>query len=532
MRTSTACLQCRTGKRKCTPDPGHTNGPCRQCHQRRLPCSQVINRPQQELHSPSPTEAVVEAVKHPYSTEVLNLVDLYFDYIHDKPHILFHEPSLKGSVRDGSVSRTVLLSLIAISARFSNDPGVRARGPAYAQGSKACFKADLERVRIENVQAAIVIANICLAEGDSRAESLYYGANHPLAIRMAQMLDLASGNDGDDGITREVKRRIWWTCFIVDVWSSGGGSLARQLQVGKHQPRLPLEEITFLDLQPGEKDLTDAAWRAGIWSHMVGMIELYKEIQDLLRYLVATTQWDEDFIESTVHGLAVRLLAFEERLGPELDFSPENVARHARRGTGRLFTGFHLGYQYYCMVLFYQYLDKSRPSTRNGAAYADRCTLHARRFCDILRTAREWPEAEAMHNINAHITIVSSSVLLHNYMFGDASELADTKARLESNLEFMVKLRRYWPSVELMINRLNVFLRSCVRSSSNNTHRFDKWMVKFLQEYSMTLAEKEEEPESPQVQHDLYEHGFSQRSLTMQGVISTFGSDARTIFSY
>ncbi|KAF3137223.1 hypothetical protein TWF703_005145 [Orbilia oligospora] len=487
MRTSTACLQCRTAKRKCTRDQG--NGPCKQCHQRQVSCSKAIVRQHSQqtnvLNLPSSAEAVVEAVRHPYSTEVFDLVDLYFDYIHDKPHILFHEPTLKTSVRNGSVSRTVLLSLIAISARFSDNPAVRALGPAYAQA---------------------------------------------LAIRMAQMLDLASGNENDDGITRELKRRIWWTCFIVDIWSSGGGSLARQLQVGEHQPRLPLEEIAFLELRPGERDLGDAAWKTGIWSHMVRMIELYKEIQDLLRYLVATTQWDENFIENTVHGLAVRLLAFEEKLGLELTFSAENVARHARRGTGRLFTGFHLGYQYYCMVLFYQYLDKSRPSTRNGAAYADRCKLHARRFCDILRTVRQWPKAEALHNINAHITIVSSSVLLHNYMFGDASELADTQARLESNLEFMVKLRRYWPSVELVINRLNVFLRSCVSSTSKNTHRFDKWMVKFLQEYSMTLAEKEEEeePRSPQSQMDAYDDGFSQRNLTMKGVISTYGSD-RTV---
>ncbi|KAF3916487.1 hypothetical protein ABW20_dc0100676 [Dactylellina cionopaga] len=242
---------------------------------------------------------------------------------------------------------------------------------------------------------------------------------------MAQMLDLTSSNGVDDGITRETKRRIWWTCFICDIWSSGGGSLARQLDVAEHQPRLPLEEVTFIELQPGEADLTDAAWKAGIWSHMVGMIELYKEIQDLLRYLVATTQWDEDFIESTVHKLAVRLLAFEDRLAPEFDFSAENVARHARRGTGRLFTGFHLGYQYYCMI-----------------------------------------------------------------------------------------------------NRLNAFLRSCVSSNSNNTHRFDKWMVKFLQEYSMTLDEKEESVETPSAHPDMYEYGFNQRSRTMQGVISTFGGDA------
>ncbi|KAK6538411.1 hypothetical protein TWF694_011287 [Orbilia ellipsospora] len=525
MRISTACLQCRTGKRKCSPD--HTGSPCRQCLQRKQSCSHERNyarhRLDRHIRSPLLSEAdPVEAVRPPYSEEVANLIDLYFDYIHDKPHVIFHEPSFKKGVKEGWATRGLVLCMIALSARFAEDPEIRSRGPAYAQGAKSCFKAELERVCIENVQAAIIIANICLAEGDSRAESLYYA----LAIRMAQMLDLVSGSARDDGIAREIKRRIWWTCFIVDIWSSGGGSLSRHFHIAEVQPRLPLEEVTFLRLQPGEPDLVDSTWKAGIWTHMVGMIEIYKEIQDLLRYLVATPQWDEEFIETTVRGLAVRLLAFEERLIPDFEFTAENVERHARRGTGRLFTGFHLGYQYYCMVLFYQYLDKSRPATRNGAAYAEQCKFHARRFCDIIKVARERPEAEAMHNINAHITIVSSSVLLHNYMFGDAEELEGTKARLESNLEFVVKLRRYWPSVELMINRLNVFLRNCVTSSSNNTHRFDKWMVKFLQEYSMTLDEKEVNAESINTLDGASEYGFSQRGLTMQGVISTFGDDA------
>jgi hypothetical protein len=40
---------------------------------------------------------------------------------------------------------------------------------------------------------------------------------HPaLATRMAQIFKLGDKNEGDDDISREVKRRIWWTCFIVD----------------------------------------------------------------------------------------------------------------------------------------------------------------------------------------------------------------------------------------------------------------------------------------------------------------------------
>jgi hypothetical protein len=268
---------------------------------------------------------------------------------------------------------------------------------------------------------------------------------------MALILDLASTNDADDGVSREIKRRIWWTCFLVDIWSSGGSSLSRQLPTTNYRPRLPVEEVMFFNLLPGDGDISDAIWRPGMWSHMVAMVEIYKEIQDLIRYLAVITEWDEDFIETTVDGLAVQLLAFDGRFGPELQFSSANMAKNVERGLGRVFTGFHLGYQYYCMVLFYQYLDKNRPPTANGIAYANRCKLHARRFCDILKVSREHEQAEALHNIIAHITVVASSVLLHTYIFGDVSELQDTMTRLESNMEALVSLREYWPSVELMV---------------------------------------------------------------------------------
>jgi hypothetical protein len=272
-----------------------------------------------------------------------------------------------------------------------------------------------------------------------------------IAIRMALILDLASANNTENGISREIRRRVWWTCFLVDIWSSGGSSLSRQLTVTDCRPRMPVNELMFFNLQPKDEDITETMWQPGMWSHMVGMVEIYKEIQDLIRYLVVITEWDEEFIETTVNRLAVQLLAFEERFEPEIQFSSENLALNVDRGLGRLFTGFHLGYQYYCMLLFYQYLDKNRPPTANGDDYARRCKFHARKFCDILKASQENKQAAALHNIIAHITVVSSSVLLHTYIFGDMSELQDTKTRLESNMEVLVQLRNYWPSVELMV---------------------------------------------------------------------------------
>jgi hypothetical protein len=52
--------------------------------------------------------------------EVLYLVDLYFKFIHDKAHSLFHEQSFKSSVANGTASRHVLLSMIGLSARYDH----------------------------------------------------------------------------------------------------------------------------------------------------------------------------------------------------------------------------------------------------------------------------------------------------------------------------------------------------------------------------------------------------------------------------
>jgi hypothetical protein len=40
------------------------------------------------------------------------------------------------------------------------------------------------------------------------------------------------------------------------------------------------------------------------------------------------------------------------------------------------------------------------------------------------------------------------------------------------------------------INRLVVFQKNCIRSLSRNTHRFDKWMVKFLIAHALALEDK------------------------------------------
>lgn len=64
----------------------------------------------------------------------------------------------------------------------------------------------------------------------------------------------------------------------------------------------------------------------------------------------------------------------------------------------------------------------------------------------MLKAPREVSGAEALYNIVRHIRIVSSSVLLYTYLFGEPHELEKSQERLR-----LVQLRSYWSSVEMMV---------------------------------------------------------------------------------
>ena len=331
---------------------------------------------------------------------------------------------------------------------------------------------------------------------------------------MAQLLKLAIENPADDNVSREVKRRVWWSLYLIDRWASAGLGLPRQFHIGGLAPRLPMDEVVFSALQSGSVVENIEVWQQGIWAHMITLVQIFGHIQDLNKELVDRPQWDEDYIESAVLSISTQLAEFERELPATMVYTLENLTFQVQRGVGRTFVALHLGYHHYATLLYYQYLDQHRPATLNGRMYSQRCKYHATAFCEIIRNSGEHGQAEALYNIVGHMTVVSSSVLLHTLLFGHDDELPMARQRLESNFKALVRLREFWPSVDLMVslaqssantwtylatsvdlpqmNRLTTFQNACLRTAQLDTHRFDKWMVKFLLQHALALDEKDE----------------------------------------
>ncbi|KXJ85637.1 hypothetical protein Micbo1qcDRAFT_141315 [Microdochium bolleyi] len=416
--------------------------------------------------------------------------------MHDKAHGLFHEASFRDRVARGTASRGVLMAMGGLCARFSPRPQSRRRGPEFAAAAKKALGEDIGRITLENAQTALLLVHVATGECDPDAASIYF----VVASRMVQILKLRDGSDDDDAVTRETKLRIWWSCFILDTWSSRGANIRRQFMADhgpEGRPRLPMEESVFSSLKPGDPEPADRG--RGLWACVVELIEIYTHIQDFHLDLATSEIWDDEAIATIVAAFEARMRVLEDSLAPSMSYTPANLGRYISRGLGDAFLAFHLGLNHYYTLLYYLYLDQRRVHkthsvstiTSRGQAYAEKCKHYATQVSDILHTARQRDGCALVYNIVSHVTVVSSSVLLHTYLFGDVGDLPAAKDRLQSNFETLVLLRQYWPSVELMTKRLVIFQDNCLRSlSREDTYRFDRWMMRFLLEHWLALEDK------------------------------------------
>jgi hypothetical protein len=268
---------------------------------------------------------------------------------------------------------------------------------------------------------------------------------------MAQILRLPEPAAEDDGITIESKLRTWWSLYMIDQWSSAGLNIPRQIQ-DTNKFRLPMPELVFQNLTPGQAIDSDVqTHRSGLWGYMVILVKIFGHIQHLHRQLADGTL-DDSGTESATRQLANELDSFIQYLPIDLQLTNANMKRHATLGIGRAFVALHLGYHHYATLLYFPYLGTQLSHVPDHELFASRCKHHAVALSDLLKSSDETESCEALYFIVAHMTVTSSSALLHTLLFGQEKELFDTKRRLYYNFQILLRLKSYWPGVDLMVS--------------------------------------------------------------------------------
>lgn len=192
MKLATACDPCRLSRRRC--EHRAIGQACALCESKRIRCSFVPTRPskaktirpaeapigsQPTLLDVSDTPAVAAAsgslrIEALPKAVVREMVEHYLTKVHNRPHSLFHPQSLMHSVDDGCIKRTLLYAICSMGCRFTADASLASLEPAFVAEAKRLLQVDFENVCVENIQACILVANLCAAQLQQHAEALYF----------------------------------------------------------------------------------------------------------------------------------------------------------------------------------------------------------------------------------------------------------------------------------------------------------------------------------------------------------------------
>ncbi|KAF2022380.1 hypothetical protein BU24DRAFT_338881 [Aaosphaeria arxii CBS 175.79] len=490
MRIASACKECRSKKRRCKV---RDYGPCEQCARKGTSCSLDLGNRLPKVPaflSPPVVQGPVEVLSTAFAIE---LVDLYLELLHGKPHTLFHPSRLRQQVRESSLSDRLLYSIAGLAARFHPSPLVQSKREHYIELAKADLKACMDDFSLATIQACILVGHLCGAENDRNRESLFFA----VGFRIAHIVELPQPKVTDDWITREQRVRTWWSLYMTDRWSSAGLDLSKQMPDNDFVP-YPMHELDFYAMDADTPAAGIESQRIGLWAQMVRLARIFGQVRDLHKQH-ADGRLNNFEIEIVTARLSQDIESFVRELPPEQRIDESNLSAYASKGLGRDLVALHLGLHHYSTLLYFPFLDSELAECTNQALYASQCKRSAAELSDMLALSKRIEGCKPLYFTVAHMTVVSSSALLHELLFGDTALLNVTRQRLNGNFETLVELQQLWPTAEMMTDRLFAFQNMCLRSPDPNTHRADRWMVKFLLQHAMPVDEKAPEaPHSPE----------------------------------
>lgn len=203
MKAARSCFQCRQSKRKCiSPGPGEC---CESCRHRKLKCSaqsrcQIRDRTpsvaqpissDKQARSPAAHSECENLPNLLWATKV-ELVEIYLEKVHDRPHSIFHPATLRSDLGRGAVGEALLCAICAIGSKFSTNLDHRSLESRLTSEAKRLLQADLENVCLENIQASILIATLSSGNYQASSEALFV-RKRPLPINCGRLQRLISG---------------------------------------------------------------------------------------------------------------------------------------------------------------------------------------------------------------------------------------------------------------------------------------------------------------------------------------------------
>jgi hypothetical protein len=317
-----------------------------------------------------------------------------------------HPPTFRNRMRQASFPRdpaaatvdsedekALLLGVLTLTARFHpelvayhSQPG-KAADPIdaseyYATALKATFgPAGITRPSLDGIQALLMLGLYEWGQTRGLSAWLYVG----IAMRLAQSMGLAYEDDPDDrtlkpailrigskqqlsprelAIEKEVRRRTFWSCFIMDRMLSAGKYRPTMIAVGKLRVQLPCTDDQFLfvhNVQTGfltsdwmEGDKSQAVNDDGVLGRYIRLVEIFGRFSEWSyaggRRTEKLPPWDSS---TAFYKLRQELKEFHDALPASLTFTEANLSAHIEKRNATTYASLHTLY-FLCQIMLHR----------------------------------------------------------------------------------------------------------------------------------------------------------------------------------
>lgn len=203
--------------------------------------------------------------------------------------------------------------------------------------------------------------------------------------------------------------------------------------------------------------------------------------------------------DQTVQDLSQKLDDWHSSIPYYMHNTAPNLLAYSKLGLGRIFVAVHLGYYHFGQLLFYQYLhgDCQPSPTRNEATAdliherAEKCKSYASSVCDLIHASHHTPDCDVLYTMVGQNLVIASTIQIHTLLFSASEDaIRAARLRLERNFQILLKLRNFWPVLEISFEAFRTFREAC-RRSMDTAFRMDEWMLRFLYGFANKVQDKE-----------------------------------------
>lgn len=489
-----------------------------------------------------------------------HLAEVFFDCVYGQAYLLLHKPSFMRKLKAGNVPPVLILSICAISARFSTHPRISTE-PAFLRGEQWATPAReiVEKRHFEpnlTILTCMVILGLHYFGTCEGGLSWSFGGQ---AMRMGYALQLHKELDQDpmslaraeravasgkpaarkpqlSFTDREIRRRTMWACYLMDSFNSSGTERPSFLNEDYLSIQLPIKESYFqLDVPGQTEDLEgsvaldgsrhslgdpdrDAKSNMGVAAYVIRAVVIWKRVVKYLnlggKEKDSHPMWDP---LSQFAGLQRQIATLKSTLPATLTYNPENLQKYVVERIANQFIFLHIVIAQNSLFL-HRFAIPTAPNTHRTYPPNTPKAFLATAATTVLDAASQISKLisdSTGHTLTAPFAgyCAYASATVHVWGIHSKNVMLENTSRdnLRHNYKYINRMKRYWGMFHYMAESIKDTYRSFADAAARAEKRQNGQAPKTPSgqldstESGAICAEQQSRAASPSAQHDLSE---------------------------